>query len=151
MKRFVWRLQRLLDLKIKQHDMLRAELMAIGERIAQTRARILMYKAEIRGRLAQLRQLPAEQRPARQQMFLQFVHVLDNCIRTMEQTVAGLEEQRKQKIKELLEIRKNQKSLEKLRQRANELYRQQEHQAQQKETDETTGMAYARKILLPSP
>jgi flagellar export protein FliJ len=124
--------------------------MALGERIAQIRAGILMHKAEIRSRLAELRQLPPDERPAKQQVFLQFVHVLDTRIRQMEQTAAGLEEQRKQKIKELLEVRKNQKSLENLRERAKEAYHQEQEQAQQKETDETSSTAYARKILLPS-
>jgi flagellar export protein FliJ len=150
MKRFAWRLQRLLDLKTKQQDLLRAELMALGERIAQIRTGILIQKAEIRSRLADLRQMPADQRPAKQQVFLQFVHVLDNRIRSMEQAAAGLEEERKKKIKELMEIRKKQKSLENLRERAKEAYQQQQQQAQQKETDETSNTAYARKILLPA-
>jgi flagellar export protein FliJ len=150
MKRFVWRLQRLLDLKTKQQDLLRTELMSLGERIAQIRAGILIHKAEIRSRLADLRQLPAVERPARQQIFLQFVHVLDSRIRSMEQNAAVLEEQRKQKIKELMEIRKNQKSLENLRERAREAYHQQQETAQQKETDEISSTTYARRILLPS-
>ena len=150
MKRFVWRLQRLLDLKTKQVELLRAELMALGERIAQIRASILMHKAEIRSRLAELRELPADQRPGKQQIFLQFVHVLDTRIRALEQTASRLDEQRKQKIKELMEVRKNQKSLEKLREKAKEVYHQEQEQAQQKETDETSSTAYARKLLMPS-
>ena len=150
MKRFVWRLQRLLDLKTKQQDLIRMELMAMSERIAQIRAGILMHKAEIRSRLAELRQLPPEQRPARQQMFLQFVHVLDTRIRTMEQSAAQLEEQRKQKMNELMEVRKSQKSLEKLRQRAKDAYHQQQEYILQKETDETSSTAYARQILVPT-
>lgn len=150
MKRFVWRLQRLLDLKTKQVELLRTQLMALGERIAQIRAGILMHKAEIRSRLAELRQLPPDQRPSKQQVFLQFVHVLDTRIRSMEQTAAELDEQRKQKIKELLDIRKNQKSLEKLREKAKDVYHQQHQQAQQKETDETSNTAYARKLLAPT-
>lgn len=149
MKRFVWRLQRLLDLKTKQHDLLRSQLISLGERIAQIRAGILMHKAEIRSRLADLRQLPPDQRPSRQQVFLQFVHLLDTRIRNMEQTVASLEEQRKQKIRELMEVRKNQKSLEKLRQRAKDAYQRQQQQILQSETDEINSTAFARKILLP--
>jgi flagellar protein FliJ len=150
MKRFVWRLQRLLDVKTKQQDLLRTELMSMGERMAQIRAGILMHKAEIRSRLAELRQLPADQRPARQQMFLQFVHVLDSRIQSLEHAAADLEEQRKKKIKELMDVRKNQKSLEKIRERAREAYQQQQQMAQQKDTDETGSLRHARKILLPS-
>jgi flagellar FliJ protein len=150
MKRFAWRLQRLLDVKTKQQDLLRTELMALGERIAHIRAGIMMHKAEIRNRLSELRHLPADQRPARQQMFLQFVHVLDSRIQSLERSAADLEEQRKKKIKELMEVRKNQKSLENLRLRAKETYHQQQEMAQQKDTDETSSISYARKILLPS-
>jgi flagellar export protein FliJ len=149
MNRFAWRLQRLLDLKVKQQDMLRAELMALSEQLAQLRARVMLHKAEIHGRLAELRELPADERPARQHLFLQFVQVLDDRIRRLEGAAAGLEEQREQKMKALLEIRQGQKSLEKLRERAKTLYHQQLQAAEQKETDETTSRIYARKILLP--
>jgi flagellar export protein FliJ len=150
MKQFAWRLQRLLDVKTKQQDLLRTELMSLGERIAQIRAGIMMHKAEIRSRLSELRQLPADQRPARQQMFLQFVHVLDSRIQSLERSAADLEEQRKKKIKELMDVRKNQKSLENLRQRAKEAYQQQQKTAQQKDTDETGSTSYARKMCLPT-
>jgi flagellar export protein FliJ len=150
MKRFAWRLQRLLDVKTKQQDLLRTELMSLGERIAQVRAGIMMHKAEIRSRLSELRQLPADQRPARQQMFLQFVHVLDSRIQSLEHSAADMEVQRKKKIKELMDIRKNQKSLENIRQRAIETYQMEQQMAQQKDTDETGSIGHARKILLPS-
>jgi flagellar export protein FliJ len=150
MKRFVWRLQRLLDVKTKQQDLLRTELMSLGERLAQIRAGIMMHKAEIRSRLSELRQLPADQRPARQQTFLQFVHVLDNRIQSLEHSATDLESQRKKKIKELLDIRKDQKSLENLRQKAKEAYHQEQETALQKDADETGNTSYARKMLLPS-
>jgi flagellar export protein FliJ len=108
-----------------------------------------MHKAEIRSRLTELRELPAGERPGRQHLFLQFAQVLDDRIRKLEQTVAGLEKQREQKIRELLDVRKNQKSLEKLRERAKTEHHYQQQQAQQKETDEITSRSYARKILLP--
>jgi flagellar export protein FliJ len=150
MKRFAWRLQRLLDLKTKQQEILRTELMSLSERMAQIRAGIMMHKAEIRSRLSELRQLPADQRTARQQVFLQFVHVLDTRILSLERTAADLEEHRKKKIKELLDVRKDQKSLENLRQRAKEAYHRQQEMVQQKDTDETGSISYARKILLPT-
>ncbi|MBN2512619.1 MAG: flagellar FliJ family protein [Sedimentisphaerales bacterium] len=148
MKRFVWRLQRLLDLKVRQHEMLRAELASLSEQAATVRAQILMLKAQIRGRLSEMRTLSADQRLEKQQMFLQFAHVLDIRMKALSDKLALLEQQRKEKIVQLLAIRKERKSLEKLRARAMEEYRKEQNRQEQIITDEAGCTTYARAIIL---
>ncbi|HML75688.1 MAG TPA: flagellar export protein FliJ [Anaerohalosphaeraceae bacterium] len=148
MKRFVWRLQRLLDLKVRQHEMLRAELAALSEQAATVRAQILMLKAQIRGRLAEMRTLADNQRLEKQQMFLQFAHVLDTRMKALSDKLASLEQQRREKINQLLVIRKERKSLEKLRARAEEEYRKEQNRQEQRMTDEAGCISYARTLLL---
>jgi len=150
MKRFVWRLQRLLDLKVRQHEMLRAELAALSEQAATVRAQILMLKAQIRGRLAEMRTLAADQRLEKQQMFLQFAHVLDTRMKALSDKLASLEQQRREKINQLLAIRKERKSLEKLRARAVEEYRKEQNRQEQMITDEAGCTTYARALILSS-
>jgi flagellar export protein FliJ len=147
MKRFVWRLQRLLDLKVRQHEILRADLAALSEQIATIQAQMITLKAQIRGRLAEMRTLAAEQRLEKQQMFLQFAHVLDTRMKALSDKLASHEQQRKEKINQLLVIRKERKSLEKLRARAVEEYRQEQHRQEQMMTDESGGIRYARALL----
>lgn len=150
MKRFVWRLQRLLDLKVRQHEMLRAELAGMSEQAATVRAQILMLKAQIRGRLAEMRTLADDQRLEKQQMFLQFAHVLDTRMKGLSDKLASLEQQRREKINQLLAIRKERKSLEKLRARAVEEYRKEQNRQEQWMTDEAGCITYARTLLLSS-
>ncbi|MEN6308696.1 MAG: flagellar FliJ family protein [Anaerohalosphaeraceae bacterium] len=148
MKRFVWRLQRLLDVKIRQHEMLRADLVSLTEQATTVRAQILMLKAQIRNRLTELRTLAAAERLHKQQMFLQFAHVLDTRMKTLSDKLMALEQQRKEKLRQLLEIRRERKSLEKLRAKAMEEYRREQNHEEQVLTDETSCTAYARSIIL---
>ena len=62
----------------------------------------------------------------------------------------SLEQQRKEKINQLLAIRKERKSLEKLRARAVEEYRKEQNRQEQMMTDETGCTTYARTLIQSS-
>jgi flagellar export protein FliJ len=121
-KKFVWRLQRLLDIKIKQEKALRVELVAVTEQAVAVKSQILLKKAALRQKLEDLGNLESSQRLAQQQFFFKFVHVLDTQIRHLKQALKELEEIRKKKIKEIMEIRRSRKSLEKVREKAKAKY-----------------------------
>ena len=148
MKRFAWRLQRLLDLKVRQHELLKAELVALSEQAAQLRAQIMMQKMMIRSRLAEIRMLSPDQRLHNQQMFLQYAHVLDTRIKNLGEHLAVVDAQRKEKIRHLLDVRKERKSLEKLREKARQDYQVEWNRFEQKAGDEAGGTRYARRILM---
>lgn len=148
MKKFVWRLQRLLDIKVRQEQLLRTELLALSEQIAALRAEVLMHKASIRARLAEMRTLESAQRIEQQRHFMEFAHVLDLRIKSLKDKLAGLETRRKEHIRQLLELRKERKSLEKLRQKAKDEYHKQWTVFEQKTTDETSSTAFARRQIL---
>jgi flagellar FliJ protein len=149
MKKFVWRLQRLLDIKTRQEELLRTELVALSEQAAAIRAEILMHKASIRSRLAQMRSLEAVERLEQQRHFMQFAHVLDARIKGLYEKLAKLDEQRKEHIRRLMEIRKERKSLDKLREKARNEHLKEWNQVEQKTTDETSSTAFARKLIVP--
>lgn len=147
MKKFVWRLQRLLDIKIRQEQLLRTELIALSEQIAALHAEVLMHKASIRSRLTEMRTLESKQRIEQQRHFMQFAHVLDMRIKALKDKLAGLQERRKKHIQRLLELRKERKSLEKLREKAKDDYHKEWNALEQKTTDETSSTAFARKQI----
>ena len=74
MKKFVWRLQRLLDIKIKQENVMRAELVAVTEQAVAVRGRIMVQKAALRKMLNELAEKNAKQRMPEQEFFLKYVH-----------------------------------------------------------------------------
>ncbi|MHC5172844.1 MAG: hypothetical protein ACYSPJ_03665 [Planctomycetota bacterium] len=57
MKKFIWPLQRLLDIKVKQEDFARIELVTITEKIVIIRGQIMMQKMVLRNLFSELNQL----------------------------------------------------------------------------------------------
>ena len=80
MKKFAWRLQRLLDIKIRQEDAIRAELVAITEQAVAVRSQVMIRKTVLRQMLAELAKKDAKQRLSEQEFFLRYAHVSDDAI-----------------------------------------------------------------------
>lgn len=147
MKKFKWRLERLLDIRQKQEEALRAELMGLAEQAAALRGRILMEKAMLRSRLAELRKTAAADRLSRQELFMEKVSVIDARIAACQHELNDLEQKRKKKTEAIMAARKSRKALEQLRQQAYERYRQDLNAEAQKDQDENTNAAFVRKVL----
>jgi len=149
-KKFIWPLQRLLDIKEKQEDFARIELVTITEQIVIVRGQIMMQKTILRGVFSELSQLDPTQRMQRQQECMDYAHVTDAKIKTLHQTLEQTEQKRKKKIEEVVKLRKFRKGLEQLRARALVEYQKQMNQAEQKQLDENITTTFARKILMPA-
>ncbi len=150
MKKFVWRLQRLLDIRIKQEESIRAELVAITEQAVSLRGRIMMQKTILRRMLAEMEQKEGSQRLAEQEFFFKYAHISDERIKKLEEQLAEVEILRREKIKELMVIRKYRKGLEKLREKAKAEYLIEQNAYEQKDLDEKTSMSIAREIIRQS-
>jgi len=149
-KKFIWPLQRLLDIKEKQEDFARIELVTITEQIVIVRGQIMMQKTILRGVFSELSQLDPTQRMQRQQECMDYAHVTDAKIKTLHQTLEQTKQKRKKKIEEVVKFRKFRKGLEQLRARALVEYQKQMNQAEQKQLDENITTTFARKILMPA-
>ncbi len=150
MLKFEWRLQKLLDLKIKQEQSLRTELIAVTEQAVALRGQILMERALLRQQLSETERMPGVERMARQEFLLQFSQVTETTIRDMEQKLELLEMARRSKIQEILTVRKFRKGLEKLRSRAQEEFEQEQQRQDQKQTDDRNSIGFARRIMQPA-
>lgn len=149
MRRFEWRLQKLLDLKNKQEEALRAELITVTEQAVALRGQVLMERALLRQRLAETEQAPAAERMARQEFVLQYSQVTETTIRDMDRKLELLELLRHNKIQEILTVRKFRKGLEKLRTRAQEEFELDQQRQDQKQTDDRNSIGFARRIMQP--
>lgn len=147
MKKFAWRLQRLLDIKIKQEGAKRGELVAVTEQAVAVRSQIMVQRAALRKMLAELSQKKAKQRLSEQEFFLKYAHVSDEAIKRLEEELAELEKVRQAKIKEIMKIRRYRKGLEKLRAEARAEFQKEEQRYEQKESDAKTTVSFARKII----
>jgi flagellar export protein FliJ len=146
-KKFIWPLQRLLDVKEKQEDAMRVELASLTQQAAAIRGRIMMLKMMLKSMLSDLKQLDPQTRMTKQQEFMNYVPVKDAEIQNFNRQLNEVEEQRKQKLQEMMELRKFRKGLEKLREKARDEHLQQENKLQQNLLDENTNASYARKVL----
>lgn len=147
MKKFVWRLQRLLDIKIKQEVAKRGELVAVTEQAVAVRSQIMVQRAALRKMLAELSQKKAKERLSEQEFFLKYAHVSDEAIRRLKETLAELEKVRQAKIKEIMKIRRYRKGLERLRAAARAEFLKEEQRNEQKESDAKSTVSFARKII----
>jgi len=137
-KKFVWRLQRLLEVKQKQEQILRQELVALTERSVAIRGRIMVLKTRLRSQLAELKMLPENRRMDAQRLYLEYVPVRDAEIRRLQEQWDVLETQRQQKLEDLMGTRKFRKGLEQLRLQAQTEYNNEMNRQEQKSLDECT-------------
>ncbi|MFC1677643.1 hypothetical protein ACFL3G_11360 [Planctomycetota bacterium] len=147
MRRFAWRLQRVLDIKTKQEQTERARLFAITEKLAQTRGELLMQKRILKNMIRDLAKLPAKKRLAEQEFFLKCSKINDQLIEKLKNTVTELETQQKEKIADVLKLKQFKEGLEKLRAEAKQEFITQQEKLEQKRSDEMTAIGFSRKIL----
>jgi flagellar FliJ protein len=149
MKKFKWKLQRLLDVKARQEELKKAELLALVQNIASVRQNLLMRQVKLQQMFAELAQEEAPDRLRQQQLFLTAVAFADEQIKALKKQLEELETKRTAVMAEVLEMRRFRKSLEKLRAIAKEEYDVETKKSEQCYLDETANIAFARAMLEP--
>lgn len=145
MKRFVWRLQRVLDIRKKEEQKARAELLELTERLAQTRGELLIQQKMLEDIINGLTGQNPKKRLGKQEFFLKFSAVSDERIKKLEDKVNELESQQRDKIAEVLKLRKFKEGLEKLRTEAKMQFIKEQEKLEQKQLDEGATVSFVRK------
>ena len=149
MARFVWRLQKVLDVKDKLEQIRRAELLRIAGQIAQARAALLNQQRILKEALDEIAQIDPAQRPRQQEFFLRYVSVNDERIEQFKNQIRDLEAQHRQKASELMEVRRSKEALERLKEEARRRFIQDQDRLEQKELDDRAGAAFVRTQWMP--
>jgi flagellar export protein FliJ len=144
MKRFVWRLQHVLDIKTKEEQAKRAELFQLTEKLAETRGKLLMRKRILQDIAAGIAKKEPQKRLHEQQLFLKFSTTNDELIKKLQSEICELESQQRKKITEALKARRFKEGLEKLRTEAREQYITEQEKLEQKTLDEVATVFSAR-------
>lgn len=150
MKRFAWRLQRVLDIKQKEEQVKRSELLSITEQLAKLQGELLVQKMILKNSIEELSQERPVERLGKQKLFLEFSAVNDKLIANLENKINELRKQQKEKIAEVLKIRRYKEGLEKLRVEAKAEFMKEQEKQEQKQIDELTTTIFARKAMLKS-
>ena len=147
MKRFVWRLQRILDLKTKKEEKMRSELLELTEKLAETRGLLLMQKKIIENIIAGLAAENPKKRLSKQEFFLRHSGTNNERIAKLKEKMSVLESQQREKIAELLKIRRFREGLERLRDEAKKRFIEEQERLEQKELDEIASVSFARNMI----
>jgi len=145
MKKFVWRLQRVLDIKKKEEQAKRTELFQLTERLAQTRGKLLRQQQILREIIRNIAERRADERLSEQEFLLRHSTTNDDQIKRLKNELSVLESKQKQKIAEVLKIRQFKKGLEKLQATAKKEFIKEQEKLEQKDLDEGATVTYARK------
>lgn len=145
MKRFVWRLQRVLEIKKKEEQKSRAELLELTERLAQIRGELLVRKKMLESIAEGLAEVSPKRRLGDQEFFLKHSTASIEQIRKLEDTVHLLELQQREKIAEVLKVRRFKEGLDRLRVEAKMEFIRQQEKIEQKELDEGATVSFLRK------
>jgi flagellar biosynthesis chaperone FliJ len=145
MKRFVWRLQKVLDVKEKQEEIKRIELFRLTEMLAGKRSELLLRQRVLQDLIKGISRDKSPQRLTAQEFFLKQAATSDEQIRRLRSELAELETRQKEKTAELLAIRRAREGLERLRAEARAQFIHEQEKLEQKELDDGSTVAFARK------
>lgn len=147
MKRFVWRLQRVLEIKKKEEQKERAELLKLTEKLAEKRGELLIRRKMLESIIDDLAGENPKSRLGGQEFFLRHAGTSDRQIKELEGKISELELRQKEKIAGVLKIRRFNDGLEKLRVEAKRQFIEEQEKLEQKELDEGARIAFVRKTL----
>jgi len=145
MRRFVWRLQRVLDVKAKQEQIKTQELFVVTEQLAQTRSSLLAQQQILRDILESITNENVKERLSKQEFFLKNSVATDEQIKKLKAEVIELEAKPKGKIAEVLKLRRFKEGLKKLKEQAQKRYIEEQEKLEQKQLDETATLGFARE------
>lgn len=147
MKRFAWRLQRVLDIKQKEEQIKRMELLEITEGLAQAKGELLMQKMILKNMIDDLREESPKDRLGKQASFLRYSKTNDEIINNLKNKIGQLGSEQKEKIADVLKVRRFKEGLEKLRVDAKIQFMREQEKLEQKAADEITTIRFSRKIM----
>ena len=146
MKRFVWRLRRVLEIKVNEERIKKTELLKLTEKLTQKRSELLIQKRILNEMIHRLAEMEPHKRLTEQELFLKHSTTADNLIRQLEEQINQLEIEQSEKITEVLKLRRFRKGLEKLREQAKMEFIREQEILEQKELDETAAIRFAREM-----
>jgi flagellar biosynthesis chaperone FliJ len=145
MKRFAWRLQRVLEIKKKEEQKTRAELLELTERLAQARGELHVRKKMLESIIEELTEENPKKRLGEQEFFLKNSTAGIEQIKKLEDKLRQLELQQREKIAEVLKVKRFKEGLERLRAEAKMEFIRQQEKLEQKELDEGATISFVRK------
>ena len=146
MKRFAWRLQRVLDVKKKEEQKVRSELFELMQQLARSRSELLRQHKILEQIISGLTYDNPKKLLGEQEFFLKHSATIDKQIKMLKEKINQLETRQREKISEMLKVRRFKEGLERLRVEAKTQYLKEQSQLEQKKLDEAAAISFVRKV-----
>ena len=146
MVKFIWHLQRVLDVKKKQAQAMRMELLHLTEQVAQVRGQLTIRQQTLQAMLESVAQAASHERMNRQALAMDFAEGSQVRIKALETQVEAAQAQKKEKTEALLALKQATEGLERLRTDAERRFMKDLDKKEQKMADELSLLKYARCV-----
>ncbi len=147
MRRFRWRLQRVLDVTVQREKALRAELFGLSRRIVRLRQEIVRRRADLRSVLSDLAGRSFDERIARQEVFMRCAEAVEREIARLEADARDLQARRTERSQTFMRVRSSRQTLERMRREAFDQHTREQLKLEQKQFDESAQVSFARAAL----
>jgi flagellar biosynthesis chaperone FliJ len=134
-----------LDIKAKQEVIKTQELFAITEKLAQTRGELFRQQRILKDIIESIDNEKPRNRMGKQEFFLRNSAATDERIKQLQANVAELETKQKEKIAEVLKLRRFKEALERLRDQAKRKFFEEQEKLEQKQLDEAATLSFNRE------
>jgi flagellar biosynthesis chaperone FliJ len=134
-----------LDVREKEEQKARVELFELTERLVEARGELLTQQKMLEDIAYGLTRQNPKKRLGHQEFFLKHSATSDEQIRKLKEKVHALELQQREKIAEVLKLRKFKQGLERLREETKRQFIRKQEILEQKEMDERAGISFVRK------
>jgi len=145
MRRFVWRLQRVLDIKTKEEQAKKAQLVKLTEKLVRVQSELLTQKMILDNLISDLTGESPKTRLGKQEFFLKCSKTNREVIEKLEEKMNELESERRQKNDDVLKIKQFNDGLKKLRVEAKTQFIKEQERLEQKDMDDMATVGFARK------
>ncbi len=135
----------MLDVKKKEEQMRKAELIATTQKLTNARTQLLAQLRVLDGIMDELSQAPTASRLVRQEFFLKHSAGTDEQVRRIRTSIHELEQQRSRQAQTLRQVRRFREGLEKLRAKAEKRFFEQQDRIEQKNLDEMATIRFTRE------
>ncbi|MHC4561693.1 MAG: hypothetical protein ACYS8X_02860 [Planctomycetota bacterium] len=144
MKRFHWRLQRVLDVTAQREDILRTELVKLQQTIIRLRQDVLARRLKVRRSMDNLSSWSLEDRISGQDAVMLCVAAMERDVAAVEEIMVKQQQCRSEKADELMKVRSSRQTLERLRGEALGKHMREQERLDQKELDDRAQVSFVR-------
>jgi len=143
-KRFGWRLQKLLDVKAQREGALRSELAMLTQRIARLGQDIIDLRRALGGAMARLAAGELTERIAVREVFVEHARRVERRVEGIHTEIGEITGQRTERTAEFMKLRAERQTLEKMRTEAHRRHVRLQTAEEQKQLDETSQIKFTR-------